>query len=162
MDKELKIIPPEGYEVDETNSTFACIKFKPIKPKLPTTWEEFCKTHPVEPGEYYISSGIFSNITRYNRKCQRLQTNILPSLEYAKAILALCQLIQLRNCYNDGWEPDWTSGRTNKYYIGIVGDKVEIGTLIVTSKVMAFKTRDLRDEFLKNFRDLIEIAKPLL
>lgn len=29
--KEVKITPPEGYEVDEENSTFECIKFKPKK-----------------------------------------------------------------------------------------------------------------------------------
>lgn len=28
--KELKIVPPEGYEVDILASTFECIKFKPI------------------------------------------------------------------------------------------------------------------------------------
>lgn len=27
---ELKITPPEGYEIDKENSTFECIKFKPI------------------------------------------------------------------------------------------------------------------------------------
>lgn len=29
--KELKIQAPEGYEIDKENSTFECIKFKPIK-----------------------------------------------------------------------------------------------------------------------------------
>ena len=29
--KELKIQVPEGYEIDKENSTFECIKFKPIK-----------------------------------------------------------------------------------------------------------------------------------
>lgn len=31
MEKEIKITPPEGYEIDRKNSTFECIKFKPIK-----------------------------------------------------------------------------------------------------------------------------------
>ena len=30
MEKELKIVPPEGYEIDRENSTFECIKFKHI------------------------------------------------------------------------------------------------------------------------------------
>lgn len=29
--KEFKIQVPEGYEIDKENSTFECIKFKPIK-----------------------------------------------------------------------------------------------------------------------------------
>ena len=31
MEKEIKITPPEGFEIDQENSTFECIKFKPIK-----------------------------------------------------------------------------------------------------------------------------------
>lgn len=31
MKKEIKIKVPEGYEIDKENSTFKCIKFKPIK-----------------------------------------------------------------------------------------------------------------------------------
>ena len=30
MDKEIKITPPEGYEIDKENSTFDCIKFDAI------------------------------------------------------------------------------------------------------------------------------------
>lgn len=29
--KQVIITPPEGYEIDRENSTFECIKFKPIK-----------------------------------------------------------------------------------------------------------------------------------
>ena len=31
MGKEIKITPPEGFEIDIESSTFECIKFKPIK-----------------------------------------------------------------------------------------------------------------------------------
>ena len=34
MEKEMKIVPPKGYEIDEENSTFECIKFKPIEKDL--------------------------------------------------------------------------------------------------------------------------------
>ena len=42
--QEMKIIPPEGYEVDKENSTFECVRFKQIEPHLPKTWKEFCNT----------------------------------------------------------------------------------------------------------------------
>lgn len=163
MKEELKIVPPEGYEIDRENSTLDCIKFKPIEPQLPTTWEEFCKTHPVKPGECYIGSGAYSNITKINHENIRkaLPMTMLPSLEDAKAMLALCQLIQLRDCYNDGWKPDWNSSEY-KECIEIKRDKVTTTYSIVTSKVLSFKSEELRDEFLENFKDLIEIAKPLL
>jgi hypothetical protein len=38
--KEINIVPPEGYEIDKENSTFECIKFKPIptiKPNILTS-----------------------------------------------------------------------------------------------------------------------------
>lgn len=34
MEKEIKIIVPEGYKIDKENSTFECIKFKPIEQKF--------------------------------------------------------------------------------------------------------------------------------
>ena len=33
MEKEIKIVPPMGYEIDKENSTLECIKFKLIPPK---------------------------------------------------------------------------------------------------------------------------------
>jgi len=162
--KEVKITPPEGYEVDKENSTFECIKFKPIEPQLPKTWEEFCETHPVKPGECYLGSGVYSNITKINYKNVRraLPMTMLPSLEYAKAMLALCQLIQLRECYNDGWKPDWTDANSYKFCLRCSNNRVVKETLFVEQRVMAFKTINLRDKFLENFRELIETAKPLL
>jgi hypothetical protein len=162
MTKEMKIIPPEGYEVDKENSTFECIKFKPINPPLPTTWEEFCVTNPAKVGEAYVSND--SSITQVSVQQTRLpyrDGNILPSKKYAEAIRALCQLIQLRDCYNDGWEPDWTSGQ-RKYCLVVSQNKITKQTLLAENKIMGFKTEELRDKFLENFKDLIEIAKPLL
>ena len=33
MEKEIKIVPPTGYEIDKENSTLVCIKFKLLPPK---------------------------------------------------------------------------------------------------------------------------------
>ena len=109
--KELKIIPPEGYEVDKEHSTFECIKFKPIESQLPTTWEEFCKTHSLTGKEYWVNSVGFveGGVEPGKKRNSKTDRNLLPSLYDAKAILALCQLIQLRDCYNDGWQPNWAS-----------------------------------------------------
>ena len=164
MTKEMKIIPPEGYEVDEENSTFECIKFKPIEPQLPKTWEEFCETHPVKPGECYIGSGAYSDITKINHENIRkaLPMTMLPSLEDAKAMLALCQLIQLRDCYNNGWQPDWNNNKQYKWCINFCKQQVIKTEHSNISHVLAFKTSELRNKFLENFKDLIETAKPLL
>ena len=31
MEKEVKIVPPDGYEIDKENSTLECIKFREVK-----------------------------------------------------------------------------------------------------------------------------------
>jgi len=167
MEKEIKIKVPEGMEIDKENSTFECIKFKPVKKELPKTWEEYCKTYPIREGESWISD--FGKILHIDvlptpntkRNCI-VDRNLLPNEEYAKAMLALCQLIQLRDCYNDGWVPDWSNDINPKYCIIIFHNHILKSILSETSTILAFKTEELRDKFLNNFRDLIEIAKPLL
>lgn len=41
MEKELKIIPPIGYEIDRQKSTFEKIILKKI-PENPKTWDDYC------------------------------------------------------------------------------------------------------------------------
>jgi hypothetical protein len=162
--QEMKIIPPEGYEVDKENSTFECIKFKPIKPPLPTTWEEFCKTHPLTEKDCWVAvTGRIHSVSMHSKeRFPETDRTLLPSKEYAEAMLALCQLIQLRECYNDGWKPDWTDKNSYKFCLSYSSNNIVEETLFVEHRVMAFKTRNLRKQFLENFKDLIEIAKPLL
>lgn len=160
--QEIKIIPPEGYEVDKENSTFECVRFKLIEPHLPKTWEEFCDTHSVKEEECWIKndSNIGSSLIR--DRMYKDDKNILPSKKYAEAMLALCQLIQLRNCYNNGWEPDWLNDVYDKWCIEINGMTISPSLNNSIRGILAFKEKDLRDKFLENFKDLIEIAKPLL
>ena len=164
MDKELKIVPPEGYEVDKEHSTFECVRFKPIKPPLPTTWEEFCTTHPVKPEEAFIGSAssiIEIGDIAHGKRDFFTDRGVLPSKEYAEAVRSLCQLIQLRDCYNGGWKPDWHSA-TNKYCIHCNDNKITYTTSTHFHHVLAFKASDLRGKFYTNFIDLLIIAKLLL
>lgn len=131
--------------------------------KLPKTWEEFCKNNPIKDGEYYITAnGYISKSIIDNREDG--DQNLLPNKETAEAMLALCQLIQLRDCYNDGWKPDWkdkTSGNY-KYCIEVDSDNIVFENWYAVQRILVFKTRELRSEFFNNFKDLINIAKPLL
>jgi hypothetical protein len=163
--KEIKINCPEGFEIDRENSTFECIKFKPIEKELPKTWKEFCKTHPRKAGEAYIKQDSACNVVNTTVGCTRSTVedrNLLPSKELAEAMLALCQLIQLRDCYNDGWVPDWTNGGELKYVIFTYEGAIILDRVWTANRILTFKTVELRDQFLENFQDLIETAKPLL
>lgn len=131
--------------------------------ELPKTWEEFCNNHPFKSNEAWINS--YSNIevnSNYERKRNScIDANILPSKEYAEAMLALCKLIQLRDCYNDGWKPDWND-TSKKHCIFYNKGNVKLFVINSWSCILAFQSRELRNEFYNNFKDLIEQAKLLL
>lgn len=58
MEKELKITPPIGYEIDRQKSTFEKIVFKKIEPCKPTTWKEYCKYALISRGIISYSCNI--------------------------------------------------------------------------------------------------------
>lgn len=164
QNNQIKIVVPSGMEIDKENSTFECIKFKPIKRGLPKTWEEFCKIHPRMKGEAWLTQASkidTINISVGDFRAPKEDRNLLPNQQYAKAMLALCQLIQLKDYYNDGWMPDWSDDQF-KYTIYNKGNHVQRTLAVNLQRILSFKSAELCDEFFKNFRDLIEIAKPLL
>lgn len=78
-----------------------------------------------------------------------------------EALEALRKLIVLRDYYNEGWQPDWNDNAT-KYSI-----EVEVGEIVgrnhhCNARIMSFKTNDVRNKFLEEQKELLEIAKPLL
>ena len=151
--KELNIIAPEGYEIDKENSTFEKIVFKKIN-ELPKTWEDLKYI-----SGYYISScyGI-KHSSLIN--CCKYAKNIFPTKELAEAALALAQLLQLRDRYN-GDNKGFIYNKDN-YLLSVRYNSIFKDWNIYSQQVLAFRTRELRDEFYNNFKDLIEIAKPLL
>lgn len=81
--------------------------------------------------------------------------------EYERAFEALKKLTILRDYYNEGWQPDWnTSGF--KQCIELEGKVVCGRDHAYSSRVLTFKSGEIRDKFLEEQRELLEIAKPLL
>lgn len=160
--KELKIQVPEGYEIDRENSTFEKIVFKKVD-DLPKSWEEL----EFIDG-FFVSS--LSDIAKIgnNTTNDENNKNVFPTKEEAEACVALAQLCQLRDRYNDGWKPDWENRAQNKFIIyihpnnEILFDKISANTHAISRHLLTFKTEELRDKFLENFVGLIKIAKPLL
>ena len=155
--KELKIQVPEGYEIDRENSTFENIIFRKAERKLPKKWEDLENVN----GYYADSWGDVRCYYGVNTP-DHTNKNIFPTKEEAEACLALAQLCQLRDRYNDGWKPNWNSTAETKYVIEIFKNNIVKNLYGGKHRILAFKTEDLRDKFLENFKDLIETAKPLL
>nr|DAW33317.1 MAG TPA: hypothetical protein [Caudoviricetes sp.] len=155
--KEMKIQVPEGYEIDRENSTFENIIFRKAERKLPKKWEDLENVN----GYYADSWGDVRCYYGVNTP-DHTNKNIFPTKEEAEACLALAQLCQLRDRYNDGWKPNWNSTAETKYVIEIFKNNIVKNLYGGKHRILAFKTEDLRDKFLENFKDLIETAKPLL
>ena len=134
------------------------------KVELPKTWEEFCKLYDIHfPNEYYIDSS--SNIRKFlgglGRDVNSCK-NVLPTRETAEAHLALMQLHQLRDCYRQGWKPDWENTDLCKYSIVLVNNTPKILPSYSCNCFLSFQSKKIAEEFLNNFRDLIIKAGDLI
>ena len=133
MKQTIEIEVPDGKKAIWKDGK---IVFEDIKPKLPKTWEEFCEHNKV-------------------------------NINVPRGHLALMQLHQLRDCYRQGWIPDW-SDCENKYCI--IYDSVycntnynhSIAVHTHTNEFLTFQSREIAQEFLNNFKDLIEQAGDLI
>ncbi len=152
--KHLKISIPEGYEIDEALSTFENIVFKPTVVALPKTWEEL-----VEFDGYYVLNSVV-NFTERNT-IENTNKDIFATEEQAEASIALAQLSQLMQVYNNGWVPDWKYS-SDKHIIEYYEGEFKIETRCIYSAFLAFEKEETAKLFLENFKDLIIIAKPLL
>ena len=136
--------------------------FEDIKPQLPKTWVEFCNQNKIRKGGCSID--IYGNTLEHGEGVDRsyvYDRNTLPNKQAAEAHLALMQLHQLRDCYRQGWEPDWNND-CNKYIIVKNRDKYVVFGGNWTSQFLSFQDRERAEEFLNNFRELIEKAGDLI
>jgi len=129
-------------------------KEEPKQPELPKRWEDL----KIVEG-YYISN--YAKIYRISAELEDVDKNIFATKEQAEASIALAQLSQLREVYRQGWKPDWNDDQ-KKYGIKFFRGDIDEEEIAWTNIFLSFQSPEIRDEFLENFRDLIEKAKPLM
>lgn len=151
MEKEVKIVPPEGYTVDEENSTFDCIKFKLIE-----RWRD---SNPDITGWYVRNNSIGGKFILFSWKDGEL--DIFATEKQAKSALAMAQISQIMD--NDGrfggvmTDEEWRDTKVDKYVIlrdnrGVISDS----RATFTYSFLAFHTEEQRDLFLKENEDLVK------
>ena len=91
-----------------------------------------------------------------------------PSEELVEATMALLKLLFLRDYYNEGWQPDWKD-ESYKEIVCFETDfhnKIDFKYRFYASRteprILAFKNSEIRKRFVKEQKELLEIAKPLL
>ena len=108
---------------------------------------------------HYVNT--YSIVSSTNGSVITTNRNAFATKKLAKASIAMAQLSQLREVYRQGWEPNWED-KSEKYVIYFYDNKIDKTSFQWTCKFLSFQTPEIRDEFLNNFRDLIETAKPLM
>ena len=148
MEKEVKIVPPEGYMVDKENTTFECIKFKPIE-----RWRD---SNPDVNGWYVGSRSplVFETLKWKNAR------NIFATEKQAKSALAMAQISQIMaNDERFGGavtDEEWKDSHSYKYIITRSKNSVWSTVAASTYYFLAFHTEEQRDLFLEENEDLVK------
>jgi len=82
-----------------------------------------------------------------------------------EALEALRKLIVLRDYYNEGWQPDWSKKNKMHFCIRVRNNKITTDSnsdINEFNTVLVFIDYTIRDKFLEEQKELLEIAKPLL
>ena len=88
-----------------------------------------------------------------------------PSEELVDATIALLKLLFLRDYYNEGWKPDWSKKNKMHFCIRVRNNKITTNSdsdINEFNTVLVFRDYTIRDKFLEEQKELLEIAKPLL
>lgn len=105
--KEFKIQVPEGYEIDKENSTFECIKFKPIKKVL--TYGD-------------VAEELFKDRLKYChifKVKEEWAIHECTSQRQAEKLLSINKLLNVAKYLNGEWLPNWKEADEKKYFIYI-------------------------------------------
>ena len=121
--------------------------------RLPKTWDEYCIKHG-EVGDKIKASlnTAYMTINRY----------VFSDCKQAQAHIAKMKLHLLRDDYRNGWKPDWEDAGELKYLILKFGNKLDVIEITTTVSFLAFQDERQANEFLTNFRELIEEAGDLI
>ena len=164
-ENELKITIPEGQEIDwQESAKQEKIVFKK-KDTKPRSWEEYCNNFSGElfyfSNRNSIESVVTSDGMSYTAK------DYLPSKELAEAFLAMMQLMSLRQAWIGNWEPDWNEPDWNdetrvKWNIIYLQNQVCLCDTQIKLRALSFPTKEMAEDFMNTFKDLLEVAKPLI
>ena len=154
MDKEIKIIPPEGYEIDKENSTSECIKFKCI------TTERWRDNENAPLTGYYITEA--SHVCSVNHcGCQNYDRNynVFSTEKQAKSALAMARISQIMAndkrfggpITDEEWNNKSIKHTIIKYCLHIT-KSVHVNTNVF----LAFHTKEQRNLFLEENEDLVK------
>lgn len=137
--KEFRVQIPVGYQIDEENSTFKKIVFKPVADAI--DYNDVVKA----VGDEHLTisnddNGVMLNITIKPNDFTRGVKNKYMRMMFR--VLAYYQLLNIARYFNGDWKPDWQSN-DEKYHIASKKNKfmeVPQGFIVLTTRILDYGT----------------------
>lgn len=132
--------------------------------KYPTTYEECCKILKIcNKTEMQFNQPDVERRDLY-LTCTKNLINTFIKLKICRD--AYWKIAGEQMGLSNQWGPDWQTNKwnyeTQKYCIIVTNNKINLGYALKENNILGFPTREMRDAFYENFKDLIELCKTLL
>ncbi len=173
-----KVLPKNWEELEKVSGYYACSfsSINKLNNNLIKDDENKNTFATQQQAEASISTAMYSqllnaykdvSIVEFIEIAKEYEEKVRPLLELfffenAKSAFYLGLLMQLVKVYNDGWEADWTNNNQDKYVLLFDAERIIKGTNGNVRRLLALKDQETAQSFLEKYRELIEIAKPLL
>lgn len=151
MEKEVRITPPEGYVIDKENSTFECVKFKPIKEPI-----KDCLTYNDIARELFFTNPTFYFTT--DEDIALSETGVdsyvdclnCTSGEQAEKLLAINRLMNVAKYLNGDWRPNWEDYKEEKFCLQVLYGTVGVAVTVTQNfGCVHFKSFELAQKAIK-------------
>ena len=168
--EQIKDVEQHSISVN-LNDSMLSLNISIKKDDLPSTWEEWFESLPDSTELSYFNSA--AEIKTCIKNTDIIDAEFYKSCSLTKesteAHLAMIQLENLKNAYNDsvGYNYKKTYFETTNIEAHYVIENI-MGVLMVSkrdktcNRFLSFKTKELAEKFLENFRPLIETAKKFI
>lgn len=154
---EVEIVLGDKFELKIREGKYYAIRKKILYPK---TYEECCDILRIETNRTIEHDNClgYHNITLYD-------INLLTQLRYFRKLLicrdAYWKIAGEQMGLDKPWNPDWKDD-SDKYFICYIKDELWMSNIRECNRFLVFPTKEMRDEFYENFKELIEFCKELL
>ena len=119
----------------------------------PMSWKEYCEQNPIKDGEGYINR--FSRFSKLDAQERYANTDAnVMSEDLCKAFIAYMELIQLRNA--------WVKDSDENLCRIVWSPREGFWCFYGGWNGLSFPTKAMAEEFIGTFKDLLEVAKPLI
>lgn len=168
--EQIKDVEQHSISVN-LNDSMLSLNITIKKDDLPSTWEEWFESLQDDINLTYFDSA--AEIKQCVKNTILVDPEFYKSCSLTKesteAHLAMIQLENLKNAYNDSVGDNYKKSyfATTEIECNYVIENI-MGVLMVSKKdktcnrFLSFKTKELAEKFLENFRPLIETAKKLI